>query len=170
MPILLCGLTFVAFCLSGAWSHRVPCGASSVRMARILTVTTLVMVVLQSFVGAILRHTNNVHSLWIHVSFALIVSLAVLITAAHCGSRLGEVRGIRVLTRITLGVLLTQLVLGFVTLAIRTPKHEATMESLGRAFVQTAHVLVGATLLLVATLLAVRAFRNVVPIPAAERP
>ena len=57
-------------------------------------------------------------------------------------------------------MLLSQLVLGFVTLAVRTPKHEASTESLGRACVQTAHVLVGASLLLVVTLLVARAFRN----------
>ncbi len=162
-PILLGCLTFAAFCLSAGWRDRVACAPGMVRTARILTVTALLMVVLQTLVGAILRHTNSQYALWIHVGLALVVSLAILIAAAHSGSRFSGVRGFRRLSRITLALLMVQLVLGFVTLAVRNPKHQASTEYLGRASVQTAHVLVGASLLLVATLLVSRAFRNLAP-------
>ncbi|MHC4515483.1 MAG: COX15/CtaA family protein [Planctomycetota bacterium] len=161
--VLLCCLTLVAFCLSGGWRDRVACAAGMVRTTRTLTIIALSLVVLQTLLGAILRHTNNQYALWIHVGFAMVVSFAILIAAAHSSSRFSGVRGFRQLCRITLSILLMQLILGFVTLAIRDPKHEASTESLGRAAVQTAHVLVGASLLLVATLLVARAHRNLAP-------
>jgi len=164
--ILLCSLTFAAFCLSGAWRDRVPCAAGMVGTARGLAVTAFTLVVLQSLVGAILRHTDNAYALWGHVGFALVVSLAILIAAAYSGSRFSGVRGFRQLSRITLAILLAQLILGFVTLAVRNPKHLASAESaesLTKAAVQSAHVLLGACLSLVATLLVARAYRNLAP-------
>ena len=162
-PALLCTLTFAAFCLSGAWRDRVPCAPGMVRTARCLSVIALCLVVVQTLVGAILRHTNSAYALWGHIGFALVVSLAVLIAAAYSGSRFSGVRGFRQLSRITLAILLVQLILGFVTLVVRNPKHLASTESLSRAFVQSAHVLVGASLLLVVALLVARAYRNLAP-------
>jgi len=162
-PTLLSLTTVVAFCLSDAWRTQVACAPGMVRTARGLAVVALALVILQALFGAILRHTNSAYALWIHVGFALVVSLAILIAAAYSGSRFAGVPGFRRLSRITLGILLGQLVLGFVTLAVRNPKHLANAESaksLARAAVQSAHVLLGATLLLVATLLVARTYRN----------
>lgn len=163
---LLSCLTFAAFCLSGAWRNRVACDPGMVRTARGLAVVALALVILQSVVGAILRHTNSAYALWSHVGFAMVVSLAILLSAAYSGSRFAGVQGFRQLSRITLGILLAQLVLGFVTLAVRNPKQVAnaeSAESLSRAAVQSVHVLLGATLLLVASLLVARAYRNLAP-------
>lgn len=165
-PVLLCSLTFASFCLSGAWRDRVACAAGMVHTTRCLAVVALALVVLQSLVGAILRHTDSAYALWGHVGFALVVSLAMLIAAAHSGSRFSGVRGFRQLSRTTLTMLLVQLILGFVTLAVRNPKHLAnaeSAESLTKAAVQSAHVLLGACLSLVATLLVARAYRNLAP-------
>lgn len=164
--VLLCSLTLAAFCLSSAWRDRVACAAGMVGTARGMAVTALTLVVLQSLVGAILRHTDSAYAMWGHVGFALVVSLAILLAAAYSGSRFSGVLGFRKLSRITLAILLAQLILGFVTLAVRNPKHLASTESaesLGRAAVQSAHVLVGASLSLVATLLVVRTYRNLAP-------
>lgn len=165
-PTLLSALTLVAFALSGAWRDRVACAPGMVATARRLSLVALGLLILQSVFGAILRHTDSAYALWGHIGFAMVVSLAILIAAAYSGGRFAGVLGFRHLARISLGVLLAQLILGFVTLAVRNPKHFAnaeSAESLVKAAVQSAHVLLGATLLLVATLLTARAYRNLAP-------
>jgi hypothetical protein len=55
-----------------------------------------------------------------------------------------------------------------VTLMVRRPKDPSNIEHLGRAVVVTAHVLIGASLFLFASLLLFKTWRNLAPAPVAR--
>ena len=57
------------------------------------------------------------------------------------------------------------LAVGFVTLGVRRFKDPSNIEYLGRSFIVSSHVLVGATLFLFATLLVAKAWRNLDVVP-----
>ncbi len=59
-----------------------------------------------------------------------------------------------------LALLITQLVLGFVALAVRTGKDPSNITSLGRSALISSHVLVGSVLVLLCAVLMLRGFRN----------
>jgi len=65
--------------------------------------------------------------------------------------------------RLILMILVVQLILGYLTFVIRRLKDPSNIEYLGRSFVVTAHVAVGALMFLSSALLLYRVLRNVEP-------
>ena len=59
-----------------------------------------------------------------------------------------------------LAVLITQLLLGFVALAVRTGKDPDNIAALGRSALISSHVVVGSVLALLCTVLMLRCLRN----------
>ena len=163
--VTLCVQVFIAFALSTSWWTRVRGAASTVRTTRKLSAFALGCVFFQLLIGAIFRHTNVDHALWLHIGMAMVVSIAILIANAHGTARFGaQVPAFKTLSRWIYTLLMLQLVLGFVTLAIRRFKDPSNIEYLGRSAIVSSHVLIGATLFLTATLLVARAWRNLEPV------
>ena len=160
---ILCLAAYVAFCVSPAWISRSVEDAGQVRTLRFMAMFSLMMVTFQVILGVVFRHTENAYAKWIHIGFALVVSLTILVAFSYSMGRFRSVPGFLRLRRVSLGVLAAQIVLGFVTLMVRRPKAAADTESLGRAIVQSAHVILGAFLFVLVTLLAARSYRNLVP-------
>lgn len=154
----------IAFALSRGFAERLRVPAPQVARARKLATIALVCVVAQLVFGAVFRHTNATGVLWIHVFWALVVSVAVLIASAYAGSRFGGASaGFRRTAMWVNGILLLQLTLGFVTLAVRRFKDPSNIEYIGMSLIVSSHVVVGACLFLVATLLVAKSRRNLVP-------
>ena len=158
----------LAFAVSTAWVSQTIAHAKPVRTLRRMAIVSLVFVFLQIFVGVVLRHTESGHAKWIHVFFALVVALTLLITVAYSMGRFNTVPGFKRMNRICIIVLACQVLLGFITLLVRRPKALADTESMGRAAIQSAHVVLGATLFMMATILVARSYRNLVPRPEAD--
>jgi cytochrome c oxidase assembly protein subunit 15 len=160
--VTLCIQIWIAFALSEAWATRVRAPGATVRVTRKLAAFAFAAVFVQLLIGATFRHTNATGVLWVHIGMAIVVSLSILIATAHGSARFGDaVPGYRRLGRWIYVLLLTQLTLGFVTLAIRQFKDPSNIEYIGRSLIVSSHVLVGAALFLTATLLVARAWRNV---------
>ncbi len=156
----------VAFALSPSFRDRVTAPAAEVGTSRRLASIALGLVVTQLMLGAVFRHTNAQGVLWVHVFMALVVSVSILIASAHASSRFGKSSpGFRSVGTWVNVLLLLQLALGFVTLGVRRFKDPSNIEYLGRSFIVSSHVLVGATLFLFATLLVAKAWRNLDPAP-----
>lgn len=134
--------------------RTVPTGAG-----RRLAAVGAVALVVQTWIGGLARHTNSAHALWTHVGNAFVVFLLVAIAAAFAVGRMSEVPGIRSLCRALMTAVILQIALGFVALLARNPdgKRPENVESLGKAALVSAHVLLGAIL----TMLAVALFAHV---------
>lgn len=157
--VILCVLALISFALSDSWKMRTVVPDGQARIARRLAVAGLVLVFCQLFAGAVLRHTNAQGMLWLHIFMAMVVALVILIGALYCGTRFAQA-GFARLGRVVLVLLLTQVLLGFMTLAVRRVKDPSNIEYLGRSLVASLHVVVGALLFLSAALLTYRAMRN----------
>ena len=165
---ILSGTAVVAFACSKAWTvvERAPAGR--VATARKLSIVALGFIFAQLLMGALVRHTNNGSLLWLHVFSAIAVSLSIMLASSYSAGKLGSVvPGFRSAGNWIIALLLLQLTLGFVTLAVRSPKDPSNIEHLGRSFLVSGHVVVGASLFLMATVLCARTFRNVQPEVAA---
>jgi hypothetical protein len=99
--------------------------------------------------------------LWLHVFMAMAVALVILIGALYCGTRFAHA-GFAPLGRVVMVLLLAQVLLGFMTLAVRRVKDPSNIEYLGRSAVASLHVVLGALLFLTAALLTYRAMRNLI--------
>lgn len=119
----------------------------------------LALVFVQLLVGAVVRHTNAQGMLWLHVFMAFVVAFVILIGAIYCSSRFASA-GFGWVSKVVLTLLLTQIVLGFLTLAVRNVKDPTNIEHLGSSLVATSHVVIGAVLFLAAALLFYQALRN----------
>jgi cytochrome c oxidase assembly protein subunit 15 len=167
-PTLCLGVV-IAFALAPAWRERIAVPAEQARSARRLATVAIASVFLQLFIGAVVRHTDQQGMLWLHVFMAIAVSCAIMVASAYASGRFGaRSRGIRVLGVWIFAVLLAQLALGFATLALRRFKDPSNIEYVGRSVVVSSHVVVGATLFLLATLLLARCWRNLVPEPEGQ--
>lgn len=163
----LAQLTIVTFAiaayrLSPRWRATAPATLPSAGSARTMSVVAVVALVLQTYVGAIARHSGNAHALWTHVGNALVVFFLVLVASGIAAGKLGNVPGIQKLSKILLWLLVAQLVLGFVALLIRTGKDPRNVEHLWRAALISSHVLTGSLLTVTASLLAAHVFRGAV--------
>jgi cytochrome c oxidase assembly protein subunit 15 len=161
--VVLALAAYVAFGVSMAWVSRSIEPAAKVRTMRKLASLSMLLVFLQVVLGVVFRHTENPYAKWIHVGFALFVSLAILIAIGYSMGNFNSVPGFGRMNRISLALLVLQVLVGFVTLVVRAPKAAANTESLGRAAIQSAHVILGASLFLLATILVARSYRNLVP-------
>lgn len=121
----------------------------------------LLVVMLQTVLGAFARHTNSAHALWTHVGHALVVFFVATIATAFALGRLGQTPGIKGLSRAIVTLLIVQIGLGFVALAIRSSagKRPENVANLGTALVISVHVLFGSLLTLLLATLAAHVFR-----------
>ena len=128
---------------------------------RKLMMFALAIVVLQTVVGAVARHTNNTNALWSHVGNAFVVFLVMIIATAFAAGKLGKSRGIKGLAQTIVALLILQIVLGFVALVIRNEagKSPENVDRLGAATTISFHVLIGAMLTVLIAALAAHVFR-----------
>jgi heme A synthase len=160
----------LAYMLSRRWLATPAAAADQVGRGRKIAAAGVAMVILQTILGAVSRHGSGSEAagvrstattvLWLHVGNATVVFVLLLLTAGIAAGRLGWIPGLRVLARWLIGLLIAQVVLGFVALLVRTNKTPANVEHLLRAGLISTHVLVGALLTLCATLLAAHVFRG----------
>lgn len=161
----LAQLTIVTFAiaayrLSPRWRATVPVEHPSAGSARTMTVVAVCALVLQTYVGAIARHSGSAHALWTHVANALVVFLIVLVASGLAAGKLGGIPGIQKLAKVLLWLLVLQLVLGFIALLVRTGKDPKNVEHLWRAALISSHVLTGSLLTVTASLLSAHVFRG----------
>lgn len=128
---------------------------------RRIAVAAVVLMVVQTVLGAIGRHANSGHAIWTHAGHALVVFFVATIATAIAVGKLGAAPGIRTLSRWIVVLLMTQIALGFVVLAVRNPKgkSEANVDNLGVAFTISVHVVIGAALTVLLATLAAHVFR-----------
>lgn len=152
---------FLAYQLSDRHRATAPVTSVPPGSGRKLALFALAMLVAQTVVGAVARHTNSPHALWTHVGNALVVFLVATIATAFAVGRLGDAPGIKGLSRAIVTLLIVQIALGFVALAVRNPdgKRPENVEQLGAATVISVHVLVGALLTVLVATLAAHVFR-----------
>jgi cytochrome c oxidase assembly protein subunit 15 len=156
----LCLAAALAFLQSPAGNERVYLPADVLRTARKLCVFALVMVLVQLSIGSVVRHTNQQGMLWLHVFMALFVSASILAATAYAqGKIVPKASGFGKLCYWIMGTLLMQLILGFVTLGARQVKDASNIEYIGRSIIVSSHVVCGAFLFMLATLLLVRVWR-----------
>jgi heme A synthase len=162
----LAQLTFATFAwlayqLSARHAATAPVSTVPPGSGRKLAIAALVVLLVQTVLGAIARHANSPHALWTHAGHALVVFVVATIATAFAIGRLGDAPGIRSLVRTIVALLMAQIALGFVALAVRNPagKTEANVERLGAAFTISVHVLLGAVLTMLMATLAAHVFR-----------
>jgi heme A synthase len=128
---------------------------------RRVAVFAVAILVAQTVIGALARHTNSPQALWTHVANAFVVFVVVVIAAAFAVGRLGSVPGIRGLAQSLVSLLILQIAAGFVALVVRNSagKTPENIASLGTAALISAHVLVGALLTVLTATLAAHVFR-----------
>lgn len=134
----------------------VPTGAG-----RTLAILAVVILVVQTVVGATARHSNSSHALWTHVGNSFVVFVLVSIATAFAVGKIGDSPGIRGLARLMVIALIVQIGLGFVALVIRNSagKTPENVANLGTAALISVHVLLGALLTVLAATLAAHVFR-----------
>ena len=121
---------------------------------RVLAMITLVLLIVQAFLGAVARHSppgEGTHALWSHVGNAVIVFLVIIITLGVT-ARLEHIPGLKRLGQLGMGFLMVQVSLGFIALLVRRGKDPENIEYLWRAALISSHVLVGALLTVLAAL------------------
>lgn len=159
--LTLATFAWSAYQLSGRYRQTPPAEGVAPGTGRKLVMFALGILVVQTIVGAIARHSNSPHALWTHVGNAFVVFLVATIATAFAIGRMGDTPGIRGLARAIVLLLILQIALGFVALAIRnnagkTPENVA---NLGTAAVISVHVLFGALLTALMASLAAHVFR-----------
>lgn len=159
--LTLATFAWSAYQLSGRYRQTSPAEGVAPGTGRKLVMFALGILVVQTIVGAIARHSNSPHALWTHVGTAFVVFLVATIATAFAIGRMGDTPGIRGLARAIVLLLILQIALGFVALAIRnnagkTPENVA---NLGTAAVISVHVLFGALLTALMASLAAHVFR-----------
>lgn len=162
----LAQLTFATFAwlayqLSDRYRRTVPLTTVRPGAGRKLAVAAIGIVVVQTVLGALARHTNSPHALWTHVANAFVVFLLLTIATAFASGRLGAAPGIGALSRWTILLLIVQISLGFVALVLRNRdgKQPENVENLGIAAVISVHVVLGAVLTMLTATLAAHVFR-----------
>lgn len=159
--LTLATFAFIAYQLSDRYRATQPVTTVPPGSGRKLALFALAILVAQTVVGAVARHTNSSHALWTHVGNAFVVFVAATIATAFAVGRLGSAPGIRGLARAIVVLLLLQIALGFVALAIRNAagKTPENVADFGTALVISVHVLIGALLTVLVASLAAHVFR-----------
>lgn len=167
ITVAACAIT--AYLLSGRYARTVPTEDPMARVVRKWTVIALVMIIFQTLLGAITRHTTNgsEHALWSHVANAFLVFLVIIVTLGTA-SRLAPIPGVKGLCGWCMGALMFQVVLGFVALLVRRGKDPENIEYLWRASLISSHVLLGILLTVLLSLLAIHV-RHGTLLPGTEK-
>jgi cytochrome c oxidase assembly protein subunit 15 len=163
--LTLATFAWLAYQLTDRYRRTAPLTTVPPGSGRTLMLVALGLLIVQTVLGAMGRHTNSLHALWTHVGNALVVFLVATIATAYAVGRLGDVPGIKGVARTIVGLLIGQIALGFVALAIRNPagKHEGNVANLVTALVISVHVLIGALLTMFVATLAAHVFRGTRP-------
>ena len=166
--LTLATFAWLAYRLSGRPARTLPVTSVPPYAGRKLVLAALVVLVLQTVLGAIARHANSSHALWTHVGHSFVVFLVGTIATAFAVGKLREAPGIRGIARTIVTLLIVQMVLGFVALAIRNSAGKApeNIDRLGAALTISVHVLVGALLTALTGALAAHVFRATRPVGA----
>lgn len=155
--LTLAMFAWIAYQLSDRYAATRPLADVAPGTGRNLMLVALAVLVAQTVLGALARHTNSAHALWTHVGNSFVVFLVGAIATAFAVGRLKAAPGIAGVSRTIVTLLIVQIALGFVVLVIRNPdgKRPENVEDLGTAAVISVHVVLGALLtVLVATLAA----------------
>jgi cytochrome c oxidase assembly protein subunit 15 len=130
-----------------------PLPANSRRL-RFLTAGLLHSTILQLAFGAMYRHLRDMHSLWTHAAFSIVVLLFAVVAGFSATAVAGELGGIgpvlRRCGRWLVGVVALQFLLGWATFGMGGGGLQA--ETGGQALLRTAHQANGALLLALAVL------------------
>jgi cytochrome c oxidase assembly protein subunit 15 len=163
-------LTVAVAMFSGKkWVEEVPKVDFDVRRPSLITLTLLSIFVLyvQLILGAMFRHHGM--SWWPHVVHAAVVAVVLTWTAVRALSQFSKIEAVRKPAILMLGLLITQLCLGFTAFLTRVAwGRDAVQPELPMVVSTVAHVAVGALLLATAVVLAIQVWRHV-PVAAEER-
>ncbi len=151
------------------WVEEVPEVELDSRRPSLITLSLLSIFVLyvQLILGAMFRHHGM--SWWPHVVNAPVVALVLTWTAVRALAVYAKIEAVRRPAIALLGLLITQLCLGFVAFLTRVAwGRDAVQPELPMVMSTVAHVAVGALLLATAVVLAIQVWRHV-PVSFAER-
>lgn len=153
---------WLAYQLSDRWRDTAPLTAVAPGSGRGLALGALAMLVLQTLLGGVARHTNDAAALWTHAGNSFVVFVVVVIATAFVVGRLGAIPGVRGLARGIVTLLIVQIALGFVALLVRNSagKTPANVDDPGIALLISVHVLCGALLTVLVATLAAHVFRG----------
>lgn len=159
--LTLATFAWLAYQLSDRYRDTAPLLNVTPGKGRRLAIVGLVVLVLQTVLGAIARHSNDPTALWTHVGNSFFVFVTITIVTAFSVGKLGAAPGIKGLARIVITLLIAQIALGFVALVIRNQagKTPENVANLGTAAVISVHVLFGALLTVLTATLAAHVFR-----------
>jgi len=164
------GLTVAVAVLTGRkWVEEVPEIEFDRRRPSLITLTLLSIFVLyvQLILGAMFRHHGL--SWWPHSAHAIVVAFVLTWTAIRALSQFSKIEAVRRPAILMLGLLITQLCLGFLAFLTRVDwGQDAVQPELPMVISTVAHVAVGALLLAAAVVLAIQVWRHV-PISLEER-
>lgn len=159
--VTLATFAWLAYQLSARYGRTEPVAGVAPGSGRKLAMAAVIILIVQTIVGAIARHSNSGHALWTHVGNAFVVFLMATIATGFAIGRMGNTPGIRGIARAIVLLLILQIALGFVALAIRNSagKTPENVANLGTAAVISVHVLIGALLTALMASLAAHIFR-----------
>jgi heme a synthase len=164
-----CLTVAVAMFTGKKWVEEVPKVDFDVRRPSLITLTLLSIFVLyvQLILGAMFRHHGM--SWWPHVVHAAVVAFVLTWTAIRALAQFSKIEAVRKPAILMLGLLITQLCLGFTAFLTRVSwGKDAVQPELPMVVSTVAHVAVGALLLATAVVLAIQVWRHV-PVAAEER-
>ena len=151
------------------WMEEQPRVEFDQRRPSLFTLTLLSILVLyvQLILGAMFRHHGL--SWWPHVAHAAVVSFVLAWTAIRALTVYSHVEAVRRPAVVMLGLVITQLCLGFLAFLTRVEwGKDAVQPELPMVISTVAHVAVGALLLATAVILAIQVWRHV-PVAFEER-
>jgi hypothetical protein len=159
--LTLATFAWIAYQLSDRYRTTTPLSTVPPGTGRKLMLFALGVLVGQTVLGAVARHTNSPHAMWSHVGNAFVVFVIATIATAFAVGRLAAAPGIVGLTRWVVGLMMAQIALGFVVLVVRNPegKTPENVQHLGTAGVISLHVVLGALLTVLVATLAAHVFR-----------
>jgi heme A synthase len=132
-----------------------------------LTLLSIFVLYVQLILGGMFRHHGM--SWWPHVANALIVAFVLTWTAIRALSIYSRIDAVKKPAIILLGLLITQLCLGFLAFLTRVAwGRDAAQPEMPMIVSTVAHVAVGALLLATAVILAIQVWRHV-PVAFDER-
>ena len=152
---LLCGMAW--FTSRDWWQDRIESTTATAQKLRRLSLITTGLIYVQLIFGAVLRHTGS--RLDMHLLFAFLVTLHIFLLARRILATNDEAQGIAPSAFLLLGLLAVQLMLG-------TGAFFAKLTALGETFavaltvtITTAHVAVGALMLVSSFVLTLKIYR-----------
>jgi cytochrome c oxidase assembly protein subunit 15 len=164
-----CIAVVIALFTGRRWVEEVPEVELDSRRPSLVTLSLLSIFVLyvQLIMGAMFRHHGM--SWWPHVVNAPVVALVLTWTAVRALAMYSKIEAVRRPAILLLGLMITQLCLGFVAFLTRVAwGRDAVQPELPMVMSTVAHVAVGALLLATAVVLAIQVWRHV-PVRFAER-